>query len=218
MLVTVTLTGSAALTGNTAVFTEENINTGHGGAIYSATDVTINSANVSVSGNTADKDGGGIYQSADTTFTMSGGTISNNTATNGNGGGIWANHINITGGEFSGNKANGKTETGDDGTQTVENGKGGAIYTGTDAEVSITGATFTGNEACQGGAVYDQAASFTVTNVTMSGNSAVKNGGAVYVSSIETNDDGSVKTGPFNMSGGIISGNSSPEGATAALC
>jgi predicted outer membrane repeat protein len=144
---------------------------------------------------------------------MTGGTISNNTAETGNAGGIRVNHITITGGEFSGNKANGKTVTGEGGAQTVENGKGGAIYTRTGANVSINGATFTDNEAYQGGAVYDQAASFTVENVTMTGNSAIKNGGAVYVSSIATNDDGSAKTGPFNMSGGIISGNSSPEGA-----
>ena len=210
----VILTGSAKLSGNQAVIADGVDNSGRGGALYCATDVVIDSDNVTISDNTAEKDGGGIYQSADSgSFNMTGGTISNNTAETGNAGGIRVNHITITGGEFSGNKANGKTVTGEGGAQTVENGKGGAIYTKTTSEVSITGTTFEGNEAYQGGAVYDQAASFTVTDVTMSENSAVKNGGAVYVSSIATNNDGSAKTGPFKMIGGIISGNSSPEGA-----
>ena len=206
----VILTGSAALTGNRAVSVEGEDNTGRGGAIHCATDVEINSGNVAISGNTARKDGGGIFQSSESTFTMTGGTISNNTAETGNAGGIWANDITITGGSFSGNAANGTT----DGEGKTVNGKGGAIYTKTGASVSITGTTLEGNQAYQGGAVYDQAATFTVTNATMTGNTAIKNGGAVYVSSKQT-DNGAVKTGSFDMTGGTITGNQSPEGAVS---
>ena len=195
----VVLAGSAVLSGNHAVSKENENNSGRGGAIYCETDVSINSDSVTISGNTARKDGGAIYQSSESSFTMTGGTIRDNAAETGNAGGIWTNHIAITGGTFSGNKAN-----------DAENGKGGAIYTKSSSEVTITGTTFNNNEAYQGGAVYHQAKSFTMTNATMTGNSAVKNGGAVYVASVE---NGTVKTGSFDMNGGTISGNSSPEGA-----
>ena len=207
------LTGSAMLTGNKAFCVEGEDDTGRGGAIYCAASITIDSANVSVSGNTAEKDGGGIYQSSESTFTMNGGTIIGNVAETGNAGGLWANRITITDGEFSGNKANGKTVT-QDGSEQVENGRGGAIYTKTGSVVTIKDATFTGNEAYQGGAIYDQAKTFTITDVNMTGNIAIKNGGAVYVASAKT-EEGSVKTGSFDMNGGSITGNKSPEGAVS---
>ena len=185
------LTGSATLSGNEAISADGVDNSGCGGALYCATAVEINSADVDISGNTSDNDGGGIYQSTDSTFTMSGGTISNNTATTGNGGGIWANNIAITGGSFSDNKA--------------ENGTGGAIHTKTSSRVTIEGenTSFNNNVAKRGGAVYDQAASFTMSAGSMTDNTATEKGGAVYVAAGCS----------FTMGGGRISGNSSPEGA-----
>ncbi|MBR3240348.1 MAG: Cna B-type domain-containing protein [Oscillospiraceae bacterium] len=181
--VPVKVTGSAKLTGNTAAQ--------QGGAIYCATDIKIDGTNVAISNNTATTDGGAVYQSSGA-FTMTGATISNNIATNGNAGGIQAGNINIANGIFANNKA--------------EKGYGGAIYTVTNANVTISGndTSFTGNTAKQGGAVYDQAESFATTDITMTGNIATEKGGAVYVASGKS----------FTMSGGSIKdGNKSSEGA-----
>jgi predicted outer membrane repeat protein len=84
----VTLTASAALRGNSAVSTQDDDDSGRGGALYCATDIAINGTNVSISNNTAKKDGGAIYQSSDSSFSMNGGTVSGNVAETGNGGGV----------------------------------------------------------------------------------------------------------------------------------
>ena len=182
--VPISLTGSAHLTGNQAQ---------NGGAIYSAANVEIkNSVSVSISGNTASTDGGGLYLASGASLNMTDGAVSGNTATNGNGGGVWGQNIALTGSIFSENKA--------------EKGYGGAIFTNPGTTVTIGSDTsFTDNQAKQGGAVYAQAASLSMTAGSMTGNSATVSGGAVYV----------VDGRSFTMSGGEIRGNSSPKGAVS---
>ncbi|MBR3314016.1 MAG: Cna B-type domain-containing protein [Atopobiaceae bacterium] len=187
----IALTGSAQLTGDSAVGTDED--SGRGGAIYASADLAIDGTSVLVGNNTAANDGGGIYMGSDTTFTMSGGSISGNTASSGNGGGIWVQgETSITDGVFTGNKAT--------------TGKGGAIYAAPSADVTIAGenAALANNEAAQGGAVFAKG-EVTVANGAITGNTASDAGGAVYVA----NDSS------FTMSGGSISGNKSQQGAVS---
>ena len=120
----------------------------------------IDSANVSVSRNTATSDGGGIYLAESTTIEMTGGTLSGNRATNG-GGIVAQSTASFSNAIFQDNSA--------------ANGNGGAIYTATTAEVSIDGDTvIKENNAKKGGAIYDQASSFTMSSGTVTGNSATE--------------------------------------------
>ena len=169
--------------------------------------------------------GGGIFASSNTTFEFSGGTVSGNKAgTNGGGIEIFRAEAKLTGGMIENNsaKVNGggvhiagseavisgigirrNTATG--------NGGGIVVQTGTDtvngekqkfpADVRITGGTFSGNSAKNGGGMLIQGdkSSAVMTGGTFSSNRATDSGGGVYVS---TNTS-------FEMNGGSITGNSS---------
>ncbi|MBR3317235.1 MAG: hypothetical protein IKG21_05395 [Atopobiaceae bacterium] len=185
-------TGGTVTINNNAMLEANKAHT-YGGAIYAESAVTVKGT---IRNNTA-HDGGGVYVGEGAAFTMSAGSVAGNEALGGNGGGIWVDGTTrITGGSFAENKALDVLDSG--------NGKGGAIYTTTSAVVSISGAntTFAGNQAKQGGAIYDQCL-VTMAGGSMTANTATETGGAVYVDAEHL----------FTMSGGNISGNSSPEGA-----
>ncbi len=169
--------------------------------------------------------GGGIFASSNTTFEFSGGTVSGNKAgTNGGGIEIFRAEAKLTGGMIENNSA--KVNGGGvhiAGSEAVisgigirrntagENGGGIVVQTGTDtvngekqkfpADVRITGGTFSGNSAKNGGGMLIQGdkSSAVMTGGTFSSNRATDSGGGVYVS---TNTS-------FEMNGGSITGNSS---------
>jgi predicted outer membrane repeat protein len=61
---------------------------------------------------------------------------------------------------------------------------GGAIWTSNQA-VTITGSTFTRNQAGRGGAVYSGDSTITVTNSTFEGNTATSDGGALAAQDVD---------------------------------
>ena len=81
--------------------------------------------------------------------------------------------------------------------------KGGAIYNDR-GTATITGSTFTGNEANYGGAIYNSDTA-TITDSTFTGNMANYNGGAIYNDRGTATITGSTFTGNEAKSGGAIS-------------
>jgi len=135
--------------------------------------------------------GGGVYI-AGGTFNLSGGEISGNTANGGTGGGggvyVSSGTFYFTSGEVSGNEAT--------------SGGGGVYMNGGEFNMSSTTETrISDNSAKRGGGVNVSYATFIMSGGTIGGagrgNSATDNGGGVYV----------LTNGTFNMEGGAVSGN-----------
>ena len=179
-----------------------------GGGLY-AIDTTVTLKNGSlVDGNTA-QSGGGIYADASATVNIVGSTVSNNTATIGDGlagGGIFNNGtVNISAfSSISGNKASGTSGFGagilneallniDHSTiaNNITDSYGGGIYSSTNVAVTtITASTISGNKAALGGGVRVSNGSASLTNTTISGNTAFRgspgNGGGIEMVSLGT--------------------------------
>ena len=138
---TITISDSARLTGNTA--------SRWGGAICLCTDANktsvLNMTGGEISGNNAAEGGAVEVLDANCTFNLSGGKIINNSSS-GDGGAIYLNQepsvLNMTGGEISGNTAT---------------GNGGGMY------------------------IYRSGSVCNLSGGTIESNTAGKNGGAVYI-------------------------------------
>lgn len=163
-----------------------------GSAVY----IDSGTANINggvLSSNQTTGDAGTIYNDLGT-INMTAGTIDSSFSIT-KGGAIYNNYgiMNISGGTFSNNYA-----------KTI----GGAIYTiGADAVVTISGtATFTGNQANAGGAIYLNSGSVVMTGGSISKNYAYNTRGSTATSggggavTIATN-------GTFTMTGGTIDSN-----------
>ena len=111
--------------------------------------------------------GGAIQARNDSTVNISGGTFKNNKSERD--GGVIAAYgpLNITGGIFEGNSSGDKNT-------------GGAIIIGRNYKASISNATFKGNKASTGGAIYSSK-EFSVSNTTFENNSA-NYAGAIFAS------------------------------------
>ena len=139
---TITISDSARLTGNTA--------SRWGGAICLCTDANktsvLNMTGGEISGNKAAEGGAVEVLDANCTFNLSGGKIINNSSS-GDGGAIYLNQepsvLNMTGGEISGNTAT---------------GNGGGVY------------------------IYRSGSVCNLSNGTISGNKANGSGGGIYIS------------------------------------
>ncbi len=138
-----------------------------------------------IHGNKSNEGGGGIYLAASgiagdgSQLIMSGGEISNNSAVKGTltkkhkGGAIYINYGSaaIKGGVIKDNKAT---------------GSGGAIYANrggiirSNTPLNISGGTFSGNSAEEGGAIYIQDGQATIGTATFESNTASSKGGAIY--------------------------------------
>ena len=137
---TITISDSARLTGNTA--------SRWGGAICLCTDANktsvLNMTGGEISGNKAAEGGAVEVLDANCTFNLSGGRIINNSSS-GDGGAIYLNQepsvLNMTGGEISGNTAT---------------GNGGGVYIYRSGSVcNLSGGTISGNKANgSGGGIY----------------------------------------------------------------
>ena len=143
----------------------------YGGAIVNVAAggvITIN--NSVIEENTATSVGGAIYsETSGSTLTITDSTISGNSA-GGNAGGVYfANGtLNIDGTTFEEN------------TASFDSGVGGALAL-YDSTVDISNSLFYGNSARTGGAIASRnGVGATLTNVTLSGNIADINAGAVY--------------------------------------
>ena len=188
---------------------------------------TLEVSNSTISGNSAyiyGGEGGGIYNTGRVNVGNS--TISGNSAYF-NGGGITNNRgiLNVSNTTFSGNSAgnggggifNGKSTYGSGGTVNVSNStisgntanNGGGIY----GDGSITDSTISSNSASiSGGGIYG---SGNITNSTINGNTA-NNGGGIYGSGNITN---STITGnrASSVGGGIYNSNNGNENNPGTL-
>ena len=187
----VTIT-DATFDGNTANF---------GGAIWNEGTLTVNGG--SFEGNTANV-AGAIYNAAEATLTVDGVTFANNSSVNDVAGAInnRDGKVIITNSTFTGNDSGtkaggaiantaGSTEEGKLGTITIkgstfegnEAGNGGAVWNGSDGKVEITNSTFKSNTALvgigQGGAITN-ADKMTITGGSFANNTANYSGGAIY--------------------------------------
>ncbi|MEG2076303.1 MAG: hypothetical protein RRY34_07345, partial [Victivallaceae bacterium] len=165
-----------------------------GGAIYTGGNKDNQIGNASFSSNNASQTGGAIHNIG--TLTCSDSAFNGNTAV-GNGGAIYnggtAAILNINGGNFSTNNAasggaiyneaalniNASTVGGASFSGNIVSGNGGAIYNIASGVANIAGAVFSQNSAANGGAIYN-AGTATLSNSTLSGNTASATGGAIY--------------------------------------
>ena len=169
-------------------------NTGNGGAVFSGSRLELRGTiGAKDHGNHADNSGGGIYLAGDKILTMYSGSIAYNTA-GVNGGGLAAadsgSSITMSGGSIVNNAAG---------------ARGGGMHIASTARISGT-STFQSNSAEYGGALFVDG-TVNMTKGTMTENTATSAGGAVYVNAGDKH---------FNMTGGSVTDNSSPEGAISA--
>ena len=145
-----------------------------GGGLFITGSTSTEITDSTISGNTASKVGG-IYNNGAATIT--GSTISGNTASasGGKGGGIYnrGDTLNLTGSTISGNIVTNGT-----------NGGGGGIYSDTDGALVINTSTISDNSvntAGDGGGIFARDTS-TISNSTISGNTAAASGGGIIFS------------------------------------
>src|SRR5262249_4450442 len=163
----------AALTLNNCTISSNVAVQGGGGGIYndgSAGSAMLTITNCTINGNSA-WPGGGIYNYLGT-VTITNSTLNGNSDTGSNAGGAIVNEgtLTITGSTFSGNSST----------------SGGAIYNAgfnfsAISTLVIANSTFSGNSASRGGGIYnDFAATATMTNCTLSGNTAGGSPNVIY--------------------------------------
>ena len=215
-----TMESGSKITGSRATGT-----TASGGAVYVAGGTFTMNGTAILQGNTATTHGGGVHILSGGTFIMNGGTIdgtiggtAGNTAENGGGVFVSGGTFNMYDGTISGNTV---TESGggvciSGGTFTMSDSavisgntatrSGGGVFVSGSGNFIMEGGTIGGtggeshNSAENGGGVYIHNGAFTMSDGSISGNTATDNGGGVYVGD-----------GTFTMSGGIITGNTATQ-------
>ena len=189
------LSSVANLTGGVI---HDNISGANGGGIF-IQESTANLTDVVLKLNRANQgNGGGIFIGTTTmtsstgNLTMNGGSLSGNQA--GGGAGIYENitsgSVHITSLKVSGNSATGSGGAiyNQNGLLTIESSTldrnaagffGGGIFTSSStSSATLTNVTISGNSAVSaGGGIYRSLGAVTLTNVTISGNSSVSGGG-----------------------------------------
>lgn len=139
-----------------------------------------------ISHNTSNGDSGGVAV-VGSSFQMYGGSIINNNATN-SGGGVclWNDSFTLSGGTISGNTAK----------------DGGGVYFSANSNNTLTisdTVKIEGNTAANGGGVYINSYNLTVTDGSISGNTATNSGGGVYFAGSRFNVSGDV-----NITGNVV--------------
>lgn len=101
------------------------------------------------------------------TVNLSGLTFANGSTSSGAGGALWAYNstVNITNTTFISNIATGS-------------GSGGAIYS-TSGSITVTASSFLNNRAMEGGAINSSGTGFMLRRSTLTGNTAIRMGGAI---------------------------------------
>lgn len=128
-------------------------------------------------------------------LTIEGGTLSGGYANNGGGicnyGTVTINNVTITGCRVN-----------------TTDGRGGAIYNGDGAKLTINGGVITGNSAHNGGGIFNDETSVgaTISNCTISNNTANGSGGGIF--NDNANSDGSGTAATLTMTDCTVTGNS----------
>ncbi|MCY2990990.1 MAG: S8 family serine peptidase, partial [Planctomycetota bacterium] len=198
----------------------------YGGGINHSDGTTLQIADSSITGNTAD-DGGGISTTADLDIQRC--VVSGNTAS-GNGGGLRVEYhapstttVTIQDSTFSTNVADqggglynmasttvvGTTFSGNRATRTLSSGGGAILNDGVDnARLTLTNTTISANTSAYcGGGLLNSSGQVTIISSTLSGNQATNKGGALL------NDVAGARS---TISNSTLSGNSAPEGGAIA--
>ena len=195
-----------------------------GGVCISGGTFTMSGGAV-ISKNSAGSSGGGVFVSGSGDFTMTGGTIggtgggSPNSAENGGGVYIHNGTFTMSGSAvISGNNASSSSSSSSGGGVYIHNGtftmcdsavisgnsatsSGGGVYVYATGKFTMEGGTIGGsdtasaNSSVSGGGVCVYKGYFTMSDGSISGNSATKSGGGVFV-----------QGGTFTMEGGTIGG------------
>lgn len=177
----------------------------NGGGVYLANGSFILAEDISdtgsISGNSASGNGGGVYIAGNGGFTMNGGTVEQNMSTGNNGGGIFLNGGNFTlnNGDI---KANSSAAQGGGvylyggtflmGNGTIEGNSsstdGGGVCIVNNGSFTMNNGDITGNGKStgtvvtqNGGGVYIDGGTLTVTSGNISSNASNVNGGGVYI-------------------------------------
>jgi hypothetical protein len=188
------ITGGADLTFKDINVTGGNT-PGNGGGIYVGGNSKVNFTG-NITGNTA-KSGGGVYLEAGTgpsdfsTFTLTGGTIANNTATGNTSGEPDVSLMSGGGGVYiKGNATFTLDSGGTISNNTAAGAGGGVLVNGTSFTYGLlmpNGGKITGNKSTSsiyphgGGGVYVARGFFDMENGEITGNTAVRQGGGVFV-------------------------------------
>ncbi|MGB3296777.1 MAG: CHAT domain-containing protein, partial [Phormidesmis sp.] len=168
----------------------ENRAMSDGGAIANnSSSGTLTITDSSFDGNTSQEDGGAVYARLGSRSTIAGSRYTNNRAMN-NGGGIYsAGDLTLQSSKVANNQADvGGGLAVIQGSATIATSQiegniagslGGGAYVSPNAELRIVETTFEGNQAAQGGGLFNHGTSI-LTNATLSGNAATANGGAIH--------------------------------------
>ena len=180
---TVTLTDSSLLNNSSGL---------EGGAVYNYSGSSLTVTRSTLSGNSTGNNGGAISSSYGATVSVVDSAFTNNSARL-FGGAIYASNtgtLTVATSTISGNSAN--------------SGHGGAIYSDSNGTLTVAASLFSGNSANngQGGAIYNYQTSATLTDSTLSDNSARDYGGGIFTS-----------YGSMSLVRSTLSGNSAGEGA-----
>ena len=185
-----------------------------GGGVYGGYGSTTTLTDCTITGNSANNSGGGLLFYYDSIATVTGCTISGNTASN-DGGGIGnAGTLAISNTTIENNTARSGgglyiayygSATLTDCTVTGNIGQGARSYGGgvtTHGQLKMVDSTVTDNTAAVGGGVFNRYGSATLTNTTISGNTANTRGGGIYVYSGDATLIGCTVSNNSILSGG----------------
>ena len=179
--------------------TIENGNPGIGGAGVWNDGGVLTVTGSAFSGNTASAgfSGGAIFNSNDGTLNVTDSTFSNNLATTGSGAAIYnsgASTLSVVNSVFSSNYASGPS-----------NSVGGGIWNDTGSTANITHTTFSSNGANVGGAIYNDSGSLlTVATSTLDDNDAGDDAGGIANFGTATITDTTISDNSASLAGGIF--------------
>ena len=168
-----TLVNSAVVVMNNLTITGGFSNGGTGGGIFMGNSSTLTLNGSTVKNNSASGNGGGVYMNNSATLVLTNSTVSANTAASGGGVYIFdSGTLNLDSSTVSGNTAG-------------NGGNGGGIFNGTSGTINAVNSTIDGNTAGgTGGGIYNTATA-TLTNNTVTANSA-GSGGGIYNNFVAT--------------------------------
>ncbi|MFN8530808.1 MAG: choice-of-anchor Q domain-containing protein [Anaerolineae bacterium] len=196
-------TNPASLTITNSNFNNNTMTTstsGQSGGAISCILCTLSITNSTFSGNSATvtggaTGGGAVYINSDKTVTLESVTLTNNSA---------SGTSSTDGGALFVSAQRNVTLTITNSLFTGNSVSGGAARGGAlslnNGTITLTDVTISGNSAATGGGIYSNGGTLTVTNTTFSGNSASSSGGGIYKTSLST----------LEISGSAFTGNSSP--------
>lgn len=188
-----------SISGNEATGDDAGIG---GGGVYMETNGSASIRYALINNNTASGtagSGGGLFVADGASATVSFTDIRSNTA-NRAGGGIELFDDAMTTGATTVSLR--QVYVGENAIDTPAPGNGGGLHAGGAATVDAIMSTFAGNDAAEGGGLWiNSAGSLTLSNSTVSGNSAINDGGGVYDNGGATLDLSSV-TVASNTAGG----------------